>query len=425
VPLWFSVDIDTAAAVSLEDEGHRPRLYGGALTLNLGSVRNSPNPGADGWANALDAEWTNVASENSPSGSSGAGDVRQAASDPRGPDAAVLRSAAEAGAEGARAEGLNPASLKAYGGWRVPAAEITLAQAIQDPAALSVTPVAVAENLSGATVAAGGAGVTLVSDPSGLFEIGPDGAALKLKADRFLDVEAPSRSYTVTLSADDGQGGTVRKTVTFTASVTDANEAPRAAATGNRAEGGQNKILFGTLPAGSDEDGGELTYELVAPVPSLTLLSTGAFSYEPQADFNGEVRFDYVAVDPGGARSEPQTFVLAVVRAAELRPTPRPAATRGSAEGRRRWRWGPPAPSLPKSTRLSAFRSSTKARTSHRSRPPRCFRRPSILPASARKRCRDLRAWAARPPRSWRTRKTPRSRVAQTVRRWPRRATNT
>jgi len=44
----------------------------------------------------------------------------------------------------------------------------------------------------------------------------------------------------------------------------------------------------------------------------LTLHADGSFSFAPAPNFNGDVAFSYQVVDPHGAHSDPQGFVLTV-----------------------------------------------------------------------------------------------------------------
>ena len=119
--------------------------------------------------------------------------------------------------------------------------------------------------------------------------------------------EGEEVEQTLTVTSLDGSA-----TETITVSVLGANDAPVAAADGNSASGNEDEVLTGALPEGTDVDGDNLTYELVAPVAGLTLNADGTFRYVPAADFNGVVTFQYVVKDPNGGVSEAQTFTLTI-----------------------------------------------------------------------------------------------------------------
>ncbi|MEE1613861.1 Ig-like domain-containing protein [Microvirga sp. CF3016] len=148
------------------------------------------------------------------------------------------------------------------------------------------------------------------------YELVAPVAGLTLNANGSFSYE-PADDFTGNVTfqykAKDSNGGT-SAAQTFTITVTQPNRAPVAATTGNSASGDEDKILIGELPDATDADGDDLTYELVAPVAGLTLNADGTFSYAPAADFNGEVTFQYRAVDEHGEKSEPQTFTLTVKR---------------------------------------------------------------------------------------------------------------
>ncbi len=93
------------------------------------------------------------------------------------------------------------------------------------------------------------------------------------------------------------------------------NDAPVAASAGNAAGGDEDTVIEGVVPAASDVDDGSegLRYTLLGDaVPGLTLADDGSFRYQPAADFNGDVRFQYAVVDAAGAASAPQEFVITV-----------------------------------------------------------------------------------------------------------------
>ncbi|MBM6584405.1 tandem-95 repeat protein [Microvirga sp. BT689] len=90
------------------------------------------------------------------------------------------------------------------------------------------------------------------------------------------------------------------------------NDAPMAAISGNDASGTEDMTITGKVPAGTDVEGDSLTYELVAPIAGLSFAADGSYSYTPDTNFHGTVSFEYSVVDSVGARSEAQTFALAI-----------------------------------------------------------------------------------------------------------------
>ncbi|MFC5068076.1 tandem-95 repeat protein [Flaviflagellibacter deserti] len=106
--------------------------------------------------------------------------------------------------------------------------------------------------------------------------------------------------------------GAISRPTNFTISVAPVADAPVAAATGNAVSGNEDTTVAGSVPVGSDADGGTLTYSLVAPVTGLTFNPNGTFSYVPAANANGAVAFQYRVVDSTGLTSAPQTFTITV-----------------------------------------------------------------------------------------------------------------
>ncbi|MBM6583129.1 cadherin-like domain-containing protein [Microvirga sp. BT689] len=88
------------------------------------------------------------------------------------------------------------------------------------------------------------------------------------------------------------------------------NDAPLAGASGNSASGVEDRIITGQVPAGTDVDGDDLTYQLVSPVAGLDFNPDGTFTYTPAANFHGTVAFEYEVVDAVGDKSEAKAFTL-------------------------------------------------------------------------------------------------------------------
>jgi VCBS repeat-containing protein len=122
--------------------------------------------------------------------------------------------------------------------------------------------------------------------------------------------------------------GTATKTITIT--VTGANDAPVATTNGNSVSGNENTIITGQVPAGSDVDGDDLTYELVEEIAGLAFNEDGSFTYEPADDFHGAVTFTYRIVDEHGGESASQNFTINV---ASVNYAPVAATTGNSASG--------------------------------------------------------------------------------------------
>jgi VCBS repeat-containing protein len=181
------------------------------------------------------------------------------------------------------------------------------------------SPLALAENADGTTTPVEVA--TLGTDEDTTFTItgGADEELFNIVDGKLVYVggaldfesETDQKSFVLKITAVDEAGNTEEHDVTV--NLTNVNEAPVAAATGNSASGNEDTVISGSVPAGSDVDAGDsLKYELVASVAGLTLNDNGTFSYTPAANFNGVVEFQYRVVDEDGAKSAPQTFKLTV-----------------------------------------------------------------------------------------------------------------
>lgn len=112
---------------------------------------------------------------------------------------------------------------------------------------------------------------------------------------------------TLAVESLDGSATTI-----ITVTVMGQNDAPEAASSGNSTSGLEDTRVIGQVPSGTDIDGDDLTYTLVKPVLGLTFNDDGTFSYQPAANFNGTVTFQYQVVDAEGARSQPKTFTITV-----------------------------------------------------------------------------------------------------------------
>jgi VCBS repeat-containing protein len=104
--------------------------------------------------------------------------------------------------------------------------------------------------------------------------------------------------YTVTVTADDGNGGVVTDTFSWTVN----NPTPTAG--DDNFVMNEDAILNATVTANdSDSDGDSLTYNKLTDPASGTVdfNPDGTFSYTPVGDYNGTVTFDYEIVDADGA----------------------------------------------------------------------------------------------------------------------------
>ena len=105
---------------------------------------------------------------------------------------------------------------------------------------------------------------TLEGDDKDSFTIDGASGQLKTKAGVVYDFEAPKNSYSVTVKADDGNGGT--DTIAVTINVTDVNEAPMfddgATTTRSVAENTDAAHSVGAPVAATDPEADTLTYSL-------------------------------------------------------------------------------------------------------------------------------------------------------------------
>jgi hypothetical protein len=111
--------------------------------------------------------------------------------------------------------------------------------------------------------------------------------------------------YTVTLTADDGNGGTVSQDFTWTVT----NPAPTAvndAATTDE----DTAVNIAVLPNDTDPDGDPLTVvSASAPNGTVVIEADGTLTYTPDADFNGEDTITYTISDGNGGSSTAAVIV--------------------------------------------------------------------------------------------------------------------
>ena len=142
------------------------------------------------------------------------------------------------------------------------------------------------------------------------FEVDTSGGSpvLKLKDGVSLDHEAEAGSVTVTVTADDGNGGSYSEDIAVT--VGDVNEAVTALdGTGSATEG---SVSGGTLSA-TDPDGDSLSYSLASGPSSgsVTVNADGSYSFDPGSDFDDlgvgesrDVTFSFEVSDGNGSTDQ-------------------------------------------------------------------------------------------------------------------------
>ena len=183
------------------------------------------------------------------------------------------------------------------------------------PTAVDLSASSVDENASGAVI--GTLSTTDVDssdthsysvDDSRFEVVEQDGAyVLKLKDGVSLDYEA-EQTVTVTVTADDGNGGSVSED--FTIDVGDLNEAVTASDASETT--GENSVLSSSVTA-TDLDGDTISYSLDGQ-PSegtVTLNDDGSYSFDPGTAFDDlavgesrEVSFSYTADDGNGSTDQ-------------------------------------------------------------------------------------------------------------------------
>jgi VCBS repeat-containing protein len=120
---------------------------------------------------------------------------------------------------------------------------------------------------------------------------------------------APGGLFNVTVTADDGNGGTLSQTFTFTAT----NPGPTAADdTATVVEDGS--VTGNVLDNDSDDDTFTATLDTAPTNGSVTLNPDGSYTYTPDADFNGTDTFSYTVTDAQGATAVATVTVTALAR---------------------------------------------------------------------------------------------------------------
>ncbi|TAN62069.1 tandem-95 repeat protein, partial [bacterium] len=193
---------------------------------------------------------------------------------------------------------------------------ITVNNANQAPALSAIGNKTVAENiaLSFALSASDADGDTLTYSASSL----PTGATLNSSSGAFnwTPTYAQAGSYSITLSANDGKGGTASEAITIT--VTNVNRAPVLTATGNKSVA-ENSALSFTINA-TDADGDTLAYSANAlPAGAALNSSSGAFNWTPTYAQAGSYPITFSVSDgKGGSASEAITITVANVNRAPV-----------------------------------------------------------------------------------------------------------
>ena len=167
----------------------------------------------------------------------------------------------------------------------------------------------------------------------------------------YLPAQNYNGSDSFMFSVSDNQGGSQNYRLDIT--VAPVNDAPTAA---NLVLNTQtNTVLNATLPAASDADGDPVSYGLVNPAGhgTVSVLSSGQFSYQPVANYSGPDSFTYSVSDgQGGTGAYSVTLNVSPAGAGIIVPPP-PPPTEPSGSG----------PSTPGATSTPPADSGNEGRT--------------------------------------------------------------
>ncbi|WP_372883044.1 VCBS domain-containing protein, partial [Psychromonas sp.] len=222
------------------------------------------------------------------------------------------------------------------------AASYTDGQGTAESVASAAT--AMVSNINDApTVANSITGQTAIEDTAFNFQFGADsfndldGDSLTYTSDAagWLSFDASSRTFsgtpvnadvgttTVTVTASDGNGGSVSNS--FDIVISNTNDVPVASDDSVTSE--ENTLLNGNVPAATDVDGTVVSYQLVANVNegSLNFNTDGSYTFTPGTDFDDlaagasrDVTFTYTATDNDSGVSAAQTITLTVTGTNDL-----------------------------------------------------------------------------------------------------------
>ena len=144
------------------------------------------------------------------------------------------------------------------------------------------------------------------------FEIGRTTGQIRVADGAALDYDQGQRSYTLTVTADDGFGGT--DTVDVTINLTDVNEPPDATDDAPPRFDEDTTVTIDVLANDTDPENDDLTVTSVTRPSrgSATLNSDGTITYTPNADYHGSDTFTYRARDAGGLSSGVATVALTI-----------------------------------------------------------------------------------------------------------------
>ena len=144
------------------------------------------------------------------------------------------------------------------------------------------------------------------------FVIGRTTGQIRVAAGAAFDYDQGQRSYTLTVTADDGFGGT--DTVDVTINLTDVNEPPDATDDAPPRFDEDTAVTIDVLANDTDPENHDLTVTSVTRPSrgSATLNSDGTITYTPNADYHGSDTFTYRARDAGGLSSGVATVALTI-----------------------------------------------------------------------------------------------------------------